>query len=114
MSEQKSSARFTLFCILLLLVWYMLDTPMDLNVDWDLEDFDIFSNSGISLAGIAVAIIAAVFAMIMAGLVIAGMSFLLIGIAVLIGGLFLMVFSPFLLPLVLLLIVVSIFKRKSR
>ncbi|MFZ6760012.1 hypothetical protein ACO0K9_22665 [Undibacterium sp. Ji50W] len=114
MSEQKSSARFTLFCILLLLVWYMLDTPMDLNVDWDLEDFDIFSNSGMSLAGIAVAVIAAVFAMIMAGLVIAGMSFLLIGIAVLIGGLFLMVFSPFLLPLVLLLIVVSIFKRKSR
>ncbi|MBC3918035.1 hypothetical protein H8L32_11155 [Undibacterium sp. CY18W] len=114
MSEQKSSARFTLFCILLLLVWYMLDTPMDLNMDWDLEDFDIFSSTGMSLPGIAVAIIAVVFAMIMVGLVIAGVSFLLVGIAVLIGGLFLMVFSPFLLPLVLVLIVVSIFKRKSR
>ncbi|MFZ6719734.1 hypothetical protein [Undibacterium sp. Ji49W] len=114
MSEQKSSSRFTLFCILLLLVWYMLDTPMDLNMDWDLEDFDIFSSTGMSLPGIAVAVIAVVFAMIMAGLVIAGVSFLLVGIAVLIGGLLLMVFSPFLLPLVLVLIVVSIFKRKSR
>ncbi len=114
--ESKSSARFTALCILLLVVWYVLDSPLDLNWSWsgDWEDFDIFSDNGTSIAGIAVAIAAIVFALIMAGLVIAGVSFLLIGIAVLVGGLLVMLFSPLLLPVVVLLILLSIFKRKSR
>ena len=114
MSDQKSSARFTAFCILLLVIWYVMDSPIDLNLDWSPDDFDIFSDNGFSIGGIAVALIAIVFAMIMAGLVIAGVSFLLVGFAVLIGGLFLMIFSPFLLPLLLLIVVLGIFKRKSR
>ncbi|MCH8620048.1 hypothetical protein [Undibacterium sp. TS12] len=114
--ESKSSARFTAFCILLLIIWYVLDSPIDLGWSWsgDWDDFDIFSDTGLSFAGIAVAIAAVVFAMIMAGLVIAGVSFLLIGIAVLVGGLLLMIFSPLLLPVVVLLILLSIFRRKSR
>jgi len=114
MSDQKSSARFTAFCILLLVVWYVMDSPIDLNLDWNPDDFDIFSDNGFSIGGITVALLAIVFAMVMAGLVIAGVSFLLVGFAVLIGGLFLMIFSPLLLPLLLVIVVLGVFKRKSR
>ncbi|WP_423002033.1 hypothetical protein [Undibacterium sp. JH2W] len=114
MSDKKTSARFTAFCILLLVIWYVMDSPVDLNLDWSPDDFDIFSDAGFTFGGIAVALLAIVFAMVMAGLVIAGVSFLLVGFAVLIGGLFLMIFSPFLLPVLLLIVVLGIFKRKSR
>jgi hypothetical protein len=112
--REKSSARFTVFCILLLLVWYIFDTPNDWNIDWNAEDFDLFSETGITLGGLVIAGMALLFALFMAALVIAGVSFLLVGIFVLFGGIFLMIFSPLLLPVLLVVVVLSIFKRKSR
>ncbi|MFZ6657292.1 hypothetical protein [Undibacterium sp. TJN19] len=112
--QQKSSARFTVFCILLLVIWYIFDTPNDWNFDWNTEDFELFSETGITLGGLAIAGLVLLFALFMAALVIAGVSFLLVGIFVLFGALFLMIFSPFLLPVLLIVVVLSIFKRKSR
>ena len=114
--ESKSSARFTAFCIILLLIWYVLDSPLDLNWSWsgDWDSFDIFSGQGMTFTGVAIAIAAIVFAMVMAGLVIAGVSFLLVGIAVLVGGLLLMIFAPLLLPIVVVLILFGVIKRALR
>lgn len=111
----KSNLAKVLFAFaFLMLAWYLFYGQTDFSLNFNGEDIDDFFGLGEALGGAFAAILAIGLTLAIVALVMLGLSFLLVGVLVLVGGCLALAFSPLLLPLMLVLLAVGLLRKRAR